>query len=298
MFTSRFASMLLALPLLVTSACTTMYVAKRPIPAPDSVRSQVFFHKEFRLAVFDFPGDPEKEMWGLRQSVPAMLTTALKDLKNVSTESGDLVESRFSVYSGGDPRISRDNTEELTGDQVQIVVDGYVSGAITRADSSEVCFVTYLHSAYTQELLWSDEVCSRLEGEEVRRPSERVVERLASNLSRTLPQIALANVVSAESGTFGEQVGHFVEIDKGARHAVKRGMVAYAVAASEAVPTEGIGDRVQAFTGQNVAAGQGGALAEGPVVALLYVVSVEEERSVARVYSGSHLFPGDKVFFK
>ena len=276
------------------SSC--IYHVKRTIPLPNSLRNEIAFHKEVKLAVFDLRGGlSNKVNLGLSQSISARLMTELKNVPRFDKTNKTIPASRFSVYPGGDVPIARTNLRSVAGlEKAQEIapVDAYVTGTITSLDNRKTCFELQLINSYNLEILWSTNTCLRLRQDGTMAQLEMAgVKRLAYAISRALPKVGHCEVLAAEGKAR-------ILLNAGRDMGIKRGMLGYAVASSEVVEDSSIKEIVINYTGVDKVQDGGSKRHQQVTVALLYITSVDDNTSTAYIYRGSYLVPGDQIYFK
>ena len=250
-------------------------IPNSPVPLPDGPRTTMVIQKTFRIGTLDFGTTSKDQESQLNKSVPAALLTELKHT------------DRFSIYEAGAIRaqglFSEGNADAL--------VDAYLSGKITRVTSREVCFDVWLSNAHSHEVLYAQSMCAKLTagtGEVsdsgTRDVDREAVQRLAQEVARSVKKVGSGQVTSVNDD--------LVYIDKGAQSDVLAGMVAYLVATGDTTKDEGIHKMVAEFSGTKPVG------LPDAVVGQVYIVSVEPDYCVGRLFRGDYALPGDTVFFK
>ncbi len=260
-------------------------VPNAPVPFPEGPRSTMVVQKTFRIGTLDFGaecGDDDCD-GKLNKAIPAALLTELKQT------------GRFSVYEAGAIRVDGLFAEG----NAHAIVDAYLSGKITRKTAEEVCFDVWLSNANSHEVLYAQTTCAKVTGataatggddEKPQKPGtagdvdREGIKLLAQEIARSIKQVGSAQVTSVS--------GQLVYVNKGQKSDVMPGMVAYLVATGDTTKDETIHTKVEAYTGVQPA----GLPAE--VVGQIYIVSVEGEHSVGKLFAGDYALPGDTVFFK
>jgi curli biogenesis system outer membrane secretion channel CsgG len=263
-------------------SCTKQ--AQPPVPLPSKARARFYVPKQFRLATFDFgrraasaqneKGAPTST-GGLEAAIPAILLTELR-------ESG-----RFLVYEGGN--IRGNGGEALNEKTASEFVDGYLSGTITSEFKDKVCFDVRLQNAHNHEVLFAKNMCAGYSSSaNLMQPEREAIKRVAEEISRVIKQVSYGQVVSAD--------GHLVFVNKGKKHDVGRGMVAYLVSTGDSFRDPNVHTLVRDYTGVDPAAGAAGSTPV--VVGEIYIVSVEDDFSIGLLFKGDYALPKDTVFFK
>ena len=255
-----------------------------PIPLPAKARARFYVPKQFRLATFDFgrrgaSAQNDKgsttSTGGLETAIPAILLTELR-------ETG-----RFLVYEGGNIRGT--GGEALNEKSAAEYVDGYLSGTITSEYKDKVCFDVRLENAHNHEVLFAKNMCAGyVSAANTMQPERDAIKRVAEEISRVIKQVSYGQVISAD--------GNLVFVNKGKKHDVVRGMVAYLVSTGDSFRDPSVHHLVQEYTGVDPA---GAVIGHTPVViGEIYVVSVEEDYSLGVLFKGDYALPKDTVFFK
>jgi hypothetical protein len=268
-------SMLLAV---ATGGC--MHLTTPPTPLPGGARPPIVIQKQFKVAAlaFEVHRAVEPEIATFGNAIPAMIVTELR------------AQSRFSIYEGGGIRVQGKNEAPVTEEKASLFVDAYLSGTITSLEPEQVCFDVRLSNAVNHEVLFARAMCAKVQQAAAPKKSFSVdrdaIRRLADDLARSIKQIGSGTVTSAD--------GKLVFINKGAKSDVMPGMVAYIVGTGDSSSDSAVNQAAEQYTGVSAASAN-----QAPtVVGELYVVSVEDSRSVGVLYKGDYALPGDTVFFK
>jgi len=261
--------------------------------APEGIRDPLTAGKKFSIVAIDF-GSPGSEQEMVSSALPAMLLTELEK------------EGRFAIYEGGNIRHTEDK-ELIPEAQAAKVADGYLNGTITGRKvgangAGEVCVDVRLNNSQNHEVLFATSACLPVQvsaarpteddkagthGEKVSIDREAVA-RIAAELTRAIKQVGNRKVLAAE--------GQLITVDAGKTLGVSRGMVAYLVATGERTNDEAVHRSIQSYTGTSPS--EAPWVTAPAIVGEMYVVSVEEDHSVALLYRGAYALPGDTVFFK
>jgi hypothetical protein len=231
--------------------------------------------KAFTILTLDFgtASDGEKGSHGtLNKALPAALLTELQ------------TTGRFSIREAGAIR-GEGLFAERNADRK---ADAYLSGKITSESDKEVCFDVWLSNATSHAVFYARSTCVELTAGEADRPgrlalSRPAINRLADDIARSVKQVGSALVTSV--------TGRYVTVNKGSDADLLVGMPGYLVATGDGAKEDATHRAVMAYTGAKPTG------AVPSVVAELYVVSVEKDRSVCRI-GRSYAVPGDTVFFK
>jgi len=266
-------SMLLAV---ATGGC--MHLTTPPTPLPGGARPPIVIQKQFKVAALAFEVQAEPEITTFGSAIPAMIVTELRG------------QSRFSIYEGGGIRILGKSGAPVTEEKASSLVDAYLSGTITSLEPEQVCFDVRLSNAVNHEVLFARAMCAKVQQALAPKKSfwvdREAIRRLADDLARSIKQIGSGTVTSAD--------GKLVFINKGAKSDVMPGMVAYIVGTGDSSSDSAVNQAAEQYTGVGAASAN-----QAPtVVGELYVVSVEDSRSVGVLYKGDYALPGATVFFK
>lgn len=249
-------------------------IPNAPVPFPEGPRATMVVQKTFRIGTLDFGASSKDQESNLNKSIPAALLTELK------------ATSRFSIYEAGAIRTAQGLFSE---NNAADLADAYLSGKISRLTDREVCFDVWLSNANSHEVLYARGTCAKLTGGEGGEGSKRDVDRqaitlLAQEIARAIKQVGSGQVTSVS--------GPLVYVNKGASSDVMPGMVAYLIATGDTTKDEAVHQKVEAYTKVKPAG------LPAAVVGQIYIVSVEPEHSIGRLFAGDYALPGDTVYFK
>jgi len=264
---------------LVASGCVIETAAPKgmpPIVSPEEARRGLIVGKNFRIVVLDF-GAKESTDTGLERTLAAMVLTELKN------------DKRFAVYDGG---IARRGDVLVNEENAKESADAYLTGTVTARHQDEVCLDLRLANAVSREVLFARWECAKLKAGEKEWPANTTerqkITRMAQDISRTIKKLEPAKVVSAD--------GRMVVINKGSSDDVLRGMPAYIEDTGSSIGESAIDDVVRSLSG--IKPEKSGLRAPPAIVGQLYILSVEDYRSIAILFDGERALPGDTVVFK